>query len=63
VIVILDEGKNPTPERVIDLSAMPNDAQGKLYTIKNIIKAKDWNVDVSKYYQQGLLQKSFTRGK
>lgn len=59
IIIILDEEKNPVSGRVIDLSSMAKDKQGNIYTIKNIIKAKDWNVDVSKYYQQGLLQKSF----
>ena len=60
IIVILDEEKNPIPEKVIDLSSMAKDSHGNVYTIKNIIKAKDWNLDVSKYYREGLLQKSFT---
>jgi HD-GYP domain-containing protein (c-di-GMP phosphodiesterase class II) len=63
VIIILDEEKNPITERVIDLSLMPNDSHGELYTIKNIIKAKDWDLDVSKYYRQSFLQKSFAYAK
>ena len=63
VILILDEKKNPVPERIIDLAMMTKDSSGNVYTIKNIIKAKDWNLDVSKYYQKGLLQKSFTMSK
>ncbi|MCX7068568.1 MAG: HD-GYP domain-containing protein [Methylococcales bacterium] len=59
VAIILDEEKNPVSERIIDLSSMAKDKRGNVYTIKNIIKAKDWNVDVSKYYREGLLQKSF----
>lgn len=59
IVIILDEDKNPVSERIIDLSRMTKDKLGNIYTIKNIIKAKDWNVDVSKYYQEGLLQKSF----
>jgi len=59
IIIILDEEKNPVSERVIDLSIMTKDKRGEIYTIKNIIKAKDWNVDVSKYYREGLLQRSF----
>ena len=59
VVIILDEEKNPVSERIIDLSSMAKDKRGNVYTIKNIIKAKDWNVDVSKYYREGLLQKSF----
>jgi HD-GYP domain-containing protein (c-di-GMP phosphodiesterase class II) len=63
VILILDEEKNPIAEQIIDLSAMTRDKRGKLYTIKNIIKAKDWNVDVSQFYREGLLQKSFATSK
>jgi HD-GYP domain-containing protein (c-di-GMP phosphodiesterase class II) len=61
IVIILDEEKKPISERMIDLSSMAKDKRGEVYTIKNIIKAKDWNVDVSKYYREGLLQKSFTR--
>jgi HD-GYP domain-containing protein (c-di-GMP phosphodiesterase class II) len=60
IILILDEGKKPVAERIIDLSKMEKDSRGDLYTIKNIIKAKDWNLDVSQYYRKGLLQKKFT---
>lgn len=60
VVIILDEEKNPVSGRIVDLSKMTTDKLGNVYTIKNIIKAKDWNVDVSKYYQEGLLQKSFS---
>ncbi len=59
IVIILDEEKNPESQRIIDLSKMIKDKHGDIYTIKNIIKAKDWNVDVSKYYREGLLQKSF----
>ena len=63
VIIILDEKKSPVSERIIDLAMMTKDNYGNVYTIKNIIKAKDWNLDVSKYYRKGLLQKSFAMSK
>ena len=59
VVMILDEHKRPIPEQLIDLSMMTKDDYGNVYTIKNIIKAKDWNLDTSKYYRKGLLQKGF----
>ncbi|CAG1021452.1 partial Cyclic di-GMP phosphodiesterase, partial [Patescibacteria group bacterium] len=59
VIMILDEQKKPVREHIIDLALMTKDNNGSVYTIKNIIKAKDWNLDVSKYYREGLLQKGF----
>lgn len=62
IIILLDEEKNPVPEEiVIDLSKMQTDKRGHLYTIKNIVKAEDWHIDSNKYYQEGLLQKSFAR--
>ena len=59
VIMISDEQKRPIPEQLIDLSMMAKDDQCNVYTIKNIIKAKDWNLDVSQHYRESLLQKGF----
>lgn len=61
IIIILDEQKMPVPEQVLDLSEMIKDKQGDVYTIKGIVKAGDWNIDSSKYYQEGVLQKGFAR--
>jgi HD-GYP domain-containing protein (c-di-GMP phosphodiesterase class II) len=63
IIIILDEEKNPVPEQVLDLSEMVMDRKGDIYTIKGIVKAGDWNIDASKYYQEGVLQKGFARNK
>ncbi|MDO9214001.1 MAG: HD-GYP domain-containing protein [Methylococcales bacterium] len=60
IIIILDEEKKPVSERIIDLASMTKDKNGNIYTIKNIIKARDWDLDVSQYYREGLLQKSFS---
>lgn len=59
IIILLDEERNPVAEEIIDLSQMIHDKNGNLYTIKNVIKAEDWNIDTRKYYQEGILQKSF----
>ncbi len=63
VIIIMDEEKNLVPEKVIDLSKMVTDKRGEVYTIKNIIRAEDWNIDSSKYYNKDILQKCFTLNK
>ncbi len=62
VLLLLDEDKNPVPEMVLDLSAMPEDSSGQLYTIKRIVRAEDYRIDASKYYQEGVLQKGFLLG-
>lgn len=63
VIIILDEEKNVVPEKVIDLSEMVTDKNGEVYTIKNVVRPEDWNIDSRKYYEEGVLQKSFSMSK
>jgi HD-GYP domain-containing protein (c-di-GMP phosphodiesterase class II) len=62
IIILLDEDNNRVPvEVVLDLSKMITDRAGEFFTIKGIVKAEDWNIDSSKYYQEGVLQKGFAR--
>lgn len=61
IIPILDDEGNAVEEEVLDLSLMSRDKSGNVYTIRGIVKAEDWNIDASKYYQQGVLQKGFAR--
>jgi HD-GYP domain-containing protein (c-di-GMP phosphodiesterase class II) len=63
IVTILDENKNPVQETVLDLSRNATDKRGKPYAIKGTVKAEDWNIDLAKYYQQGILKKSFASGK
>ncbi|MDO9105937.1 MAG: HD-GYP domain-containing protein [Methylovulum sp.] len=60
VILLLDEEKHPVPEQLIDLSQLVCDKKGQVLTVKTIVKAEEWNIDVSKYYRQGLIQKGFS---
>ncbi len=60
IITLLDEEKNPIPEQVIDLSKLSRDKRGNVYTIKGIIKAEDYNIDLGKYYQKFILKNSFS---
>ena len=63
IIVLLDQDKQPVPEEVINLADMELDDQGQLLTIKGIVKAQDYGIDIAKYYQQGVLQKGFAKSK
>lgn len=63
IIIILDEYKEPVPEQVLDLSEMIADKRGDLYTIKSIVKAEDWKIDTTKYYEQEVLKNGFARSK
>ena len=59
IITILDEEKNFTQEHIIDLSGMGTDKQGNVYTIKNVIRAGDCNIELDHYYQNIILQNGF----
>jgi HD-GYP domain-containing protein (c-di-GMP phosphodiesterase class II) len=63
IIILLDPGLHPVAEKVINLADMVLDDSGNLLTIKGIVKAQDYNIDIGKYYQQGILQKGFAHGK
>ncbi|MDD5462328.1 MAG: HD-GYP domain-containing protein [Methylococcales bacterium] len=58
VILLLDENKQPRPERIMDLSKMDLDASGQIYAIRKVIKADEHNIDLNKYYQNRLIEKA-----
>ncbi|MFZ2727150.1 MAG: HD-GYP domain-containing protein [Methylococcaceae bacterium] len=61
VIIILDEEQNfVMHEKILDLAKNPFDRHEKLYTIKNMVRPEDWNINLVKYYQQAILDKSFS---
>lgn len=62
IIIVLDADKQPVIEKVTDLAAMPLDSHGNLLTIRGIVKARDYGVDLGKYYRDGVLQKGFELG-
>jgi len=59
IIVLLDADEQPVPEKVTNLADMPLDERGKLMTIKGIVKAQDYAIDIRQYYRDGVLQKGF----
>lgn len=63
IMLVLDEDKNPVIEKIIDLALLPEDSQGKVYSIRGIVKASDYRLDSAKYYKEGVLQKGFVLGK
>ncbi|MCK5360906.1 MAG: HD-GYP domain-containing protein, partial [Gammaproteobacteria bacterium] len=60
VIILFDEYGEPKPERVVDLSKLDLDASGKTYRIRKIVRAVDYNIDIQKYYEKGLITKGFS---
>jgi len=57
VIILLDEEKNPVQEKVIDLSQMVTDKKGNIYTIKNVLRESECNIDTTKYKQDKVLKR------
>jgi hypothetical protein len=62
-MLVLDEDKNPAPEKIIDLALLPQDFFGNVYTIRGITNAGKYNIDAAKYYKEGVLQKGFIMGR
>jgi len=56
IILLLDENKQPRPERIIDLSKMDLDASGQIYGIRKIVRADEYGIDLNKYYQNRLIE-------
>jgi len=63
IMLVLDEDKNPAPEKIIDLALLPQDFFGNVYTIRGITNAGKYNIDAAKYYKEGVLQKGFIMGR
>jgi hypothetical protein len=63
IMLVLDEDKNPIPEKIIDLALLSQDSLGKVYSIRGILKASDYRLDSAKYYKEGVLQRGFIMGK
>jgi len=59
IIILLDADRQAVAEKITDLANMPLDDHGYLLTIKGIVKAQDYGIDVAKYYRDGVLQKGF----
>ena len=59
IIMLLDADKQPLPEKVTNLADMPLDDRGQLITIRGIVRAQDYGVDIRHYYRNGVLQKGF----
>jgi len=58
IILLLDEDKQPRPERFIDLSKMELDASGQIYGVRKIVRADEYGIDLKKYYQNKLIEKA-----
>ena len=63
IITFLDEDKNHVQEQCIDLSNMIKDKRGNIHTIKGMIRAEDYNIDLAQYYQKIILQNGFAMKK
>lgn len=63
IIMLLDANNQPLAEEVTNLADMPLDERGKLLTIRGIVRAQDYGIDIGKYYRDGVLQKGFAANK
>ena len=54
VIMLLDENKEPQPQRVIDLSQMAVTPDSRPYYIKTTLKNRSYDIDIEEYIRAGL---------
>ncbi|MEM7206761.1 MAG: HD domain-containing phosphohydrolase [Pseudomonadota bacterium] len=54
VILVLDENKDPQPQRVVDLSRWITNSAGEPYSIKATLRNKTYDVDIEDYIRAGL---------
>lgn len=48
---------------MVNLADMELDRLGQVLTIRSIVRAQDYGIDIGKYYRQGVLQKGFAHAK
>lgn len=54
IILILDELKEPVPQRIVDLSSMEVDNNGNVYQIKTTLPDGSFGIDVADFQRAGL---------
>lgn len=55
VLLVLDEGKQSAPERVVDLQHAPRDRSGRSYRIKDVYPTGAFGIDIEVYRRKGLV--------
>ena len=55
VLLVLNEGKQPGPERVVDLQETPLDRSGRSYRIKEVYPTGAFGIDIEAYRRKGLV--------
>ena len=60
IILLLGADKQPKKEKLINLSKRETDIGGEIYTIKRTVRAADYDIDIMKFYNSGVLQKGFS---
>jgi len=60
IILLLGVDKQVKKEKLIDLSLREKDLGGEIYTIKRTVRAVDYNIDIMKFYNSGIIQKGFS---
>lgn len=57
IILLLDEEKKPQAERLVDLAHMALDSAGQPYTIRRIVRADEYRIDLTRFYADGGLRR------
>ena len=63
ITVLLDKDKKLIKPRLIDMAKMSEDAAGKSYTIKRMVRADKYGFDLNKLYEMKVVQDSLVKAK
>lgn len=55
VLLVLNEDKQPAPERVVDLQQVVSDSRGRQYRIKEVYCSGAFGIDIEVYRRKGLI--------
>jgi len=59
LLIVLDENKNPTDRKILDLASKPLDVNNQPYRIKQILKARDYGIDLIKFHEENAFTKYY----
>lgn len=59
LLLVLDENKNPIDKIMLDLASNVLNSNHQPYRVKQIVRPKDYNIDLIQYHKEGVFTKSY----
>ncbi|MDT4329954.1 HD-GYP domain-containing protein [Methylomonas sp. MED-D] len=59
ILIVKDSQRSDIEPRLLDLAKPVADPQGNRYAVKQVVRAKDYRLDLNEYYRDGLFVKDY----